>query len=614
MPGMAKTLFKNQLTKDGSPEFKTCKAALHDWPHLEHLTLSYGLNFIDIKLASTLLKNYSSKFESVAALICHLSLAVRNGHLMIQIEDDKILPSVKSLWLKEANITADDLKKLEALIIKGKSDLLNISIFSDLILKNASKHATTSLCQFQDMFYFQRYFNFETTVLENFNRIKKATPSIKFDERQISNKVIKLLENKTLLQNQAEAILMASKQTLTFICGGPGTGKTYTAAQLLKVLLECLTETEKTTIKIAIAAPTGKAASNLQKNLGFLTATQVKAKTLHQLLGIKGDGRLKNERQHTLVADIIIIDESSMIDVAMMGHLLTAVHSGARIIFLGDKHQLPSVDAGSMFADMIGLSFANCVTLQVCLRAELQEIVDFGKAINEGDDLKAFEMLSKGNAVTRLELQALNQENLFIHASNQFPVILKENSNPLETLKSFDHYRILSPLRKGLFGVDALNQYFFKQLVKKPLKTDSVTVPIMLLKNDLNLELFNGEVGVLVLMPRHHDLTDFHPMKGDYALFPCKKNGFRKLPALVLPAFEYAYVLSVHKAQGSEFNHVLCLLPEGSEHFGKEVLYTAVTRARQSLKIFGSDEIIKQTISNQSIRLSGLFKRNEYAK
>jgi len=605
MLGIAQKLF-NAVTENRVP-FKACKSALH-WKYLEHFFTHYELSPIDLQVAKTLLKNYTMDFESVAALICHLSNAVRNGHLMIKVENGGIFPSIKSIWTKESEISDEDLNKIHTLCIAGFQELETNPLFKGLISKQQKGFITTSLYQFENMLYFQRYFNSETAVLENLSRLQKSEPSLKCDNERITASIKTLLDNKTLLKEQAEAILKASTRSITLICGGPGTGKTYTAGYLLKILTESWPEEVRLNLKIALAAPTGKAASNLQKSLSHLIASHCKAKTLHQLLRIRSDGKIINDNPLTLNADIILIDESSMIDVTMMAKLLSSVKTGTRIIFLGDQHQLPSIDAGAMFSDIANLIPEAKATLQVCLRAELQEIVDFGKAINEGNSGSVFRILQNGNAVKKIAIDPNLEENLFQHFKNRFPLILKDESNPVEILKSFDQFKMLSPLRSGSFGVDSLNRIFFQGLVKK--SNHSIAIPIMLLRNDSQLELYNGEVGVLVLAPRGYDET-FNAKKGDYALFPCKINGFRKLPALTLPQYEYAYCLSVHKSQGSEFNHVLCLLPQGSEHFGREVLYTAVTRARLSLMILGNDAVIDSTIKNKAHRLSGLERRNQ---
>src|SRR5262249_11532711 len=157
------------------------------------------------------------------------------------------------------------------------------------------------------------------------------------------------------------------------------------------------------------------------------------------------------------------------------------------------------------------------------------------------------------------------------------------SEEPLELFAKFNQFRILTPFRKGPFGYEALNALCHKNLAKTLRLGERSVIPIIVVATDYGLELFNGEVGILVC---HHKVNEFSAFqKGDYALFPgnsLEKAGqsMRQIPAILLPKFEYAYCLSVHKSQGSEFERVLLLLPEGSEIFGREVLYTGVTRAR----------------------------------
>jgi exodeoxyribonuclease V alpha subunit len=169
---------------------------------------------------------------------------------------------------------------------------------------------------------------------------------------------------------------------------------------------------------------------------------------------------------------------------------------------------------------------------------------------------------------------------------------------PREMMDAFNRFRILSPLRKGPHGVEAINELF----LKKP----SHAAPIILTKNDRGLELFNGETGVLI----RKDLSKPHFQEGDYAIFPGDRpDAIKRVPAVLLPPFEYAYCLSVHKSQGSEFDHVLLMLLEGSENFGNQVLYTGVTRAKRKLEIWCSLATLKKTLSHKSQRLSGISER-----
>lgn len=508
------------------------------WPFLEKA----GFDYVDLALA----KQLQAPNEAVAALVCYLSLAAREGHLCVRIQEE-LSPSI-------AQLLDADLPQLEALIKEG------------------SQSPPQGVVQSGDRFYFQRYWAQETAALTHFRQLKKSVPKIKIDLDP------NRLKSHKLLPEQAQAILQAASQSFTIICGGPGTGKTYTAAILLELFLEAI----EGPCEVALAAPTGKAAANLQKNMRpGLPA----AKTLHSLLGIKR----KSKSSAKLSADIILVDECSMIDASLMGQLLAAIKPGARLIFLGDKHQLPPVEAGSLFSDMIAACPDCVVSLKTCMRSELEEIVTFSHKINQGDAASVLQMLQSGHAISRSTSDPLSLD--------RFPL----TEDPIAAMQAFNQFRLLSPLRKGPLGVDQVNRRIFTQLMAKKPRNQPAILPIMLASNESRLELFNGETGILV---QHGDLVQ----EGDYALFP-SKQGIRRVPALLLPKYEYAYCLSVHKSQGSEFDTVLLLLPEGSQHFGREVLYTAATRARKSLHIHGSDDVLAATLKTTGSRLSGFSKR-----
>lgn len=589
-------------------EEKQCKTALHKKIFLEDLFYRCELNPIDLYLSKLILKTIPSFSESVMALLAHLSLATRNGHLLIKYENQTVLPSVDDLWLSESKISKDDLIQLKSLIDRGFHEILSLPIYESLFSKD-ELYPSRPLVKFQEALYFQRYFVAETKIIKHLKELSNSTPKIMIEKDKIDHQIKQLLHNETLLKEQGDAIYKGLTESFVLISGGPGTGKTYTAGYLIKVLLESLSEGQKKNFKIALAAPTGKAASNLQNALKKHLTDDFKAMTIHRLLGIKET--MKNDRGmiKKLPYDLILVDEASMIDVHVMAKLLSSVKSGSRLIFLGDSYQLPSVEAGAMFSDFVKGFPNHSVSLKTSLRAELKELVDFGRAVNEGDEKSVFKMLSFGDAVKRVLDVEENEVSLFKATSHQFPVLFKNYGSEKEVLEAFNHFRILSPLRKGLYGVDHLNQYFFQKLVRHQLNKNILLAPIILSKNAPKLDLFNGEVGVLVIHPNENEKDEFYLKAGDYALFPSKDHGYRKIPALVIPQYEYAYVLSVHKSQGSEFNHVLALFPEGSEHFGREVLYTAVTRSRKKLEILASDEVLSKTINQRSSRLSGLEMR-----
>ncbi|MFQ5730006.1 MAG: exodeoxyribonuclease V subunit alpha, partial [Waddliaceae bacterium] len=422
---------------------------------------------------------------------------------------------------------------------------------------------------------------------------------------------------------QAFAIQNALTKSFTVICGGPGTGKTYTAGHLIKLFWESLDEEQKKGCEICLAAPTGKAAANLQKSLQRATAElegfkPLKAKTLHSLLEIRSSSFSIDRPPTQLKADLILVDESSMIDVRIMALLLASVKTGTRLILLGDRFQLPPVEAGSLFSDVITFlkgdeRFSENVSeLKTCLRVELQAMIDFATAINHGDGSKAIELLNEENNTSAIERirfdveggnQRCIQDRLIEYAVTLFPSPKVGKNEPGYLLHLYNQFRLLSPLRDGFFGVNEINQKLLLRMMQRVQREEWFAVPIMIVNNDYKMDLFNGEVGILVRRRSY----DSYVKEGDYAFFPMDQGeSFRKIPAILLPKYEYAYCLSVHKSQGSEFDRVLLLLPQGSEVFGREVLYTAVTRARKKLEVWGAEEVLIQTLVKSSARVSGL--------
>ena len=616
--GLAKTQFIQTY-----PNFRwqeNAQKPLFSWPLLTHLLEERRLTYLDYLLVHRILRNYRESSENVALFLCHLILATKEGHLCIKIKDNTLLPSVDQLWLNDDGLPLkiENAQILSDAILKGISELpaaLNTSFDSSL-----RDFPYTPICQHHDRFYLQKYWIFESSFLSFFWKFLKQEPTLHLDQRTLKTLLDDLVFRKILLQEQANAIESGCTKPLTLITGGPGTGKTYTAGHLIRVFWSLLTKEQHKVTEIVLAAPTGKAAANLQKSLskemeGLENFPTLHAKTLHSLLGIK------NSHAQTasirLSADLIVVDESSMIDVKVMGHLFESLKPGARLILLGDEYQLPSVEAGSVFADLIqfhkkhsdlGIS---CVHLKKCLRAELKSLIDFAQLVNLGQADEVMHLLNEKSTEGIKRLQFSNdikqsQKEFVEHILHNFPTIVKETDTPEYLLKIFHEIRVLSPLRKGLLGVEGLNELIWKKICQRLPSSGWLAVPIMINTNDYKQELFNGETGVLIRK------LPLQPLSlEDYALFPSRQaqGEIRRQAVLLLPRYELAYCLSVHKSQGSEFNQVILALPEGSELFGREVFYTAVTRAKKKIEIFGSDHVLLKTIQQRGIRLSGIQER-----
>lgn len=592
----------------------------HQWPFLDILLAQKRLSYLDYVLAHRLLRDYSNVRQEVALFLCHLALAAKEGHLCVHVTEEGLNPSVAQLWQNEEGhlLPADEAQVLTQLMLTGAQQMPDGMMTT--LQKYAESIPHTPICREGNDFYLQRYWIFETLFLKYLKKHLKTSPTLKLDVETIRQAVSQLCQDKILLEEQAQAIKLGCLNSLTLVTGGPGTGKTYTAGHLIKVFWQNLSEEQKKSCQIVLAAPTGKAAANLQRSLSRVAAAlegfpAIQAKTLHSLLGIK-QGLSKQENTR-LTADLLVVDESSMIDVRMMACLFESLKPGSRLILLGDKHQLPSVEAGSVFVDLIQSQHTYphlnipCVSLSVCLRAELKSLIDFAQLVNQGLSQEVLDDLNRSNhpGIKRLHLSVDKKEaqrEFLAHVLPYFPCVIKPGQRPEQLLDLFQSIRLLSPIRKGPFGVEALNQLIWQKLCQNVPMNGWLAIPIMVAMNDYRQELFNGETGILI---RRLPLESLGIE--DYALFPSRQEDgqVRRLSALLLPSYEFAYCLSVHKSQGSEFDRVVLVLPEGAELFGREVFYTAVTRARKFIEIYGSDVVILKTVTQQGIRLSGIEQR-----
>lgn len=504
---------------------------------------------IDVELAKYILPENAS--EKAVSTVGRLSEAMRNGHLCLRVDKNHQIP--------------DEL------------------ITNDPLLDDLPK---TPFCQVGGLLYFQRFWVCEAILEKNFKRLSSQNNEY-FD----LDKVRELTATLFLRPKQKEAILKAAEKPILFLCGGPGTGKTYTAGNLLKVLRQ----SAKEEFEIALVAPTGKAAAQLQKSLqnsledGFF---QLQATTIHSFLKIKKNKRPSLLKPDTVSADLVLVDESSMVDVELLALLFASLKDGARLILLGDPNQLPPVEAGSLFHDLVEREKelgGAVVELDESLRQENEALISFGQAVKSGDVEKVLEHLENEEGPAWLQA---TEEDLFKFILKKLPKHPDPKLPPIELLSLFQSFALLTPFRRGKYGFAALNE--------KILPYYPNVYPILVTRNDKELELFNGDIGVLVRQSEQ-ELTP-----EDKIYFSDQKGGYRELPALVLPSFEPAFALSVHKSQGSEYNEVLFLLPEGSEKFGREVFYTAITRAKRKITIWGEGETIRECISRSEKRLSGV--------
>lgn len=446
---------------------------------------------------------------------------------------------------------------------------------------------------------------------------------------------------------QAVAAFSVAVQGLTIITGGPGVGKTWTVAQALR--LTALNPQ----IRVEVAAPTGKAAARLQEALARAlprsnSRPSPSVRTLHRLLGASSDGqRFRHDRSRPLAADLVVVDEASMVDLVLIGRLLDALPAGARLVLVGDPNQLPSVEAGATLADLCaagapnqfsdtfraGFTAASGFPLRTqppsgalggCA-VQLQRNYRFGgesgidllrQRLLAGDAEGAQSLLISG--VPGLSFRPLPppaqiNETLLKSALPRLAAGFAA-AEPAAALRALGDFRVLAAVREGPFGVAAVNAAVAAGRSPAARSRWTNGTPILVTANDYSLALFNGDLGVVAPEPA-----------GRLAAWFLDPDGApRSIPLALLPNCEPAYGMTIHKSQGSEFDHVLVLLPAPASPsdrdafwrgpgrlLTRELIYTAVTRARRQLEIWADPEVFATTVRRRIRRASGLAEALE---
>jgi exodeoxyribonuclease V alpha subunit len=405
---------------------------------------------------------------------------------------------------------------------------------------------------------------------------------------------------------QELAALTAVTRNFTVITGGPGTGKTHTVRAILQLLREQPGGAE---LKIALAAPTGKAAARLSDALReFSSGTE--ATTIHRLLGAIPDSPyFRHNVERPLTADVVIVDEASMVDLALMAKLVQAVPLTSRLILLGDRDQLASVEAGNVLADICAAAEDAASPLHgAVLQLEKNyrfsatgSIYKLSSAINAGDTEAAAAALQ--GAWQKLPAADALGPALRERVITGFRPYLEAAADPAAALAELQRFRILCAVRQGPSGVENLNSLAGEALAGAGLLTPRSSwyagQPIIITRNDHHLQLFNGDSGII--------LPDAEAGGELRAFFLSAEGKLRRFLPSRLPLHETAFALTVHKSQGSEFDHLLLVLPEkDAPLLTRELLYTGITRARSRVELWCNEEVFRVAVQRRTERTSGL--------
>ncbi len=501
--------------------------------------------------------------------------------------------------------------------------------------------------------YHYRYWDYEKRLAEALKKLARRTCE-SCDELHLKNSFARIFpreENdwRKDVDWRKVAAFASCRNGLCVISGGPGTGKTFAVARILALLIE---QNRDGQLNIALTAPTGKAATRLQEaikkaKMKLHCDDSVKAKipheasTIHRLLGsIPNSPSFRFNRETPLPYDVVIIDEASMVDLALFSRLAQAIRPQTRLILLGDKDQLASVEAGSVLGDICDTGNIHRFSpsfIKDYYRATGEEIGDsasgtpragmndciiqltksyrfsstsgiyaLSQAVNAGNGSDAINIIRNVN-FSDIDWKSLPRPDklprrLQDWITERYSAYLK-TSDPIKAFDLFNRSRILSALREGPYGVHNLNIAVEHILQKNGLIDRSGRWysgrPVMITKNDYTLRLFNGDIGITI-----RDLEK----NGELRVFFTGPDGsVRSFPPFRLPDHETVYAMTVHKSQGSEFDEVLLMMPDRYTHIlTRELIYTAITRAKERIQIWGKEDIFLAAVQHRIRRSSGL--------
>lgn len=501
-----------------------------------------------------------------------------------------------------------------------------LSLSSEACLKDA-----VILLQ-EDRLYLNKFFHAERDIEDSLKVLVEKKSVI--DEAYVLDKITPL---KFMSDVGKEVILNTLRQNLSVITGGPGTGKTTIVVRVLALLIEHYNQQGHDKVSIEILAPTGKASARVKESIvsqknqwledlrGFdrsvVEAIPEVSQTVQKFLGINPTTRKSRfKRGQKANVDILIVDEASMLDVMLVKELLAALRPTTRLILLGDPYQLASVEAGNVLAQIVAAAALpeNEWLSQAC--TELTEshrftsdsgIGQLAAAANQGDIASVMTLLQDAS-VEDVSIDAVDQSMLqAIGGYQQYKSVIQgldnlDHESISAVFEAFEQWQVFSPFRQGKYGVEGINLAIEEALALGAEGEWYLGKPIIVTANDHALKLYNGDIGICL------------DAEGKTVCFPgtdTDENGllsYRFINTRILPEHQLVYAMTVHKSQGSEYEQCMLVVPQASENqsnlLTREILYTAITRAKKAFMLFAGDAEIERLVLNRTERMSGLLK------
>jgi len=675
----------------------------------------YSMNFNDIKklheqgslrdidyyLAEMLNRRYKNVATQALLAVALASYNMIDGHICLDLQE---------ITAKKWPQKSDDKDELSQVTLPSKENWVDILNRSEICDSGKNDKSHTPLVLSGSRIYLRRYFNYEKLVAEKLIELAATSPtenksSLTEDE---SNELLGILfpplspeykeennitedaaakaaEATEVAKKAAKAIL---KNRLLIISGGPGTGKTYTLARLI-AFLAATSGNSESSLSIRMAAPTGKAAMRMRESIikakkdiresieecemnnlkNKIADIPEDACTIHRLLGtISNSTSFRHNAENPLPADILIIDEASMIDLPMMAKIMSAMQENTKLILLGDMHQLSSVEPGSVMGDIcsaaqespdsnlgrsvVELTYSHRFAANGPVGKLSAALHDAGSDTDpEGED--AWAELQKLNSINtdkhRVQWHK-TPEKLSVNKTRpieDFKAAVWENYKDLlkaktvkEAFDAISNFRVFSPLRKGPHGLLNINKLIEETLSGKNRDNNDKDITplnpkgafynrqvIMVTRNDYGLKLFNGDIGIVMdedangevgnmsAPPKKVVWFEGEPLNkkadGDDTDPKNNKKKFRSFSCNMIPEHETSFAMTIHKSQGSEYKKVMVVMPyrDNEKLFTKEMLYTAITRAKEEVNIWCNEDVFKNTACRKAECSSGLRER-----